>query len=181
MLVFAGICRLPHEHGVAAVCPSSAASDRKVAAMRQPGLVGLQSRTLGSGDQPRRLRLPSAPIPLLAALLSALVPGLGQLYAGRRRAGTVALMTTALLLLRPAVLVGLLALDLGVALLRLGCVVDAFRSAQLRRGPPPGGRYAAPLVGLAVIASVTVAPHLAAGYYDLQASRLLRSIAGAPA
>jgi hypothetical protein len=68
-----------------------------------------------------------------------------------------------------------------VALLRLGCVVDAFRSAQLRRGPPPGGRYAAPLVGLAVIASVTVAPHLAAGYYDLQASRLLRSIAGAPA
>jgi polyisoprenyl-teichoic acid--peptidoglycan teichoic acid transferase len=167
--------------------------------MRQPGLVGLQSRTLGSGDQPRRLRLPSAPIPLLAALLSALVPGLGQLYAGRRRAGTVALATTALLLLavlaavrlgpiglaglllRPAVLVGLLALDLGVALLRLGCVVDAFRSAQLRRGPPPGGRYAAPLVGLAVIASVTVAPHLAAGYYDLQASRLLRSIAGAPA
>jgi LCP family protein required for cell wall assembly len=83
------------------------------------------------------------------------------------------------LLLRPSVLVGLLALDVGLTLLRLGCVVDAFRSAQLRRGPPPGGRYAAPLVGLAVIAAATVAPHVATGYYDIQAHRLVSSIAGA--
>jgi hypothetical protein len=85
--------------------------------------------------------------------LSALVPGLGQLYTGRRRLGTVTLATTASLLLvatvtswlgpiglvplllRPSVLVGLLALNVGLALLRAGCVVDAFRSAQLRRGP----------------------------------------------
>ena len=92
--------------------------------------------------------------------MSALVPGLGQLYTGRRRLGTVALATTASLLLvamvtsrlgpiglvplllRPSVLVGLLALNVGLlalnvglALLRAGCVVDAFRSAQLRRGP----------------------------------------------
>jgi LCP family protein required for cell wall assembly len=84
------------------------------------------------------------------------------------------------LLLRPSVLVALLALNVGFTLLRLGCVVDAFRSAQLRRGPPPGGRYAAPLVGLAMIAAATVAPHVAAGYYDIQAHRLVSSIAGAP-
>jgi polyisoprenyl-teichoic acid--peptidoglycan teichoic acid transferase len=163
----------------------------------QPGPVVLRSRPLPSGDRTLQRRPPPAPIPLLAALLSALVPGLGQLYTGRRRLGAVALSTTAALLLvamvaarlgpiglvplllRPSVLVGLLAVDVGLALLRLGCVVDAFRSAQLRRGPPPGGRYAASLVGLAVIAAGTVAPHVAAGYYDLQAHRLVSSIAGA--
>lgn len=165
--------------------------------MPQPGPVVLRSRPLPSGDRPRQRRPPPAPIPLLAALLSALVPGLGQLYSGRRRLGAVALATTAALLLvamaaarlgpiglvplllRPSVLVGLLALDVGLTLLRLGCVIDAFRSAQLRRGPPPGGRYTASLVGLAVIAAGTVAPHVVAGYYDVQAHRLVSSIAGA--
>jgi polyisoprenyl-teichoic acid--peptidoglycan teichoic acid transferase len=189
---------MSHEMGGSAACPDSATSDRKVAAVPQPGPVVLQSRPLPSGDRPHPRRPPPAPIPLLAAFLSALVPGLGQLYTGRRRLGAVALATTASLLLvamvasrlgpigllplllRPSVLVALLALNVGLTLLRLGCVVDAFRSAQLRRGPPPGGRYAAPLVGLAVIAAGTVAPHVAAGYYDVQAHRLVRSIAGAP-
>jgi len=188
---------MPHENGGLVRPPDSAASDRKVA-MPQPGPVVLQSRPLLGGDRPRRRRPPPAPIPLLAALLSALVPGLGQLYTGRRRLGVVVLAITAPLLLvamvasrvgpiallplllRPSVLVGLLALNVGLAFLRLGCVVDAFRSAQLRRGPPPGGRYATPLVGLAVIAAATVVPHVAAGYYDIQAQRLLSSIAGAP-
>jgi LCP family protein required for cell wall assembly len=188
---------MPHEHGGSAACPNSAASDPKVAAVPEPGPVVLQSGPVSSGDQLRKRPLP-APIPLFAALLSALVPGLGQLYTGRWRLGTVALATTASLLLvamvtsrlgpiglvplllRPSVLVGLLALNVGLALLRLGCVVDAFRSAQLRRGPPPGGRYVAPLVGLAVIAGGTAAPHVAAGYYDIQAHRLVSSIAGPP-
>jgi polyisoprenyl-teichoic acid--peptidoglycan teichoic acid transferase len=164
----------------------------------QPGPVVLQPRPLPGGDRPRQRRPPAAPIPLLAALLSALVPGLGQLYTGRRRLGAAAIAATASLLLiamvasrlgpmgllplllRPSVLVALLALNVGLTLLRLGCVVDAFRSAQLRRGPPPGGRYAAPLVGLAVIVAATVAPHVAAGYYNIQAHRLVSSIAGAP-
>jgi polyisoprenyl-teichoic acid--peptidoglycan teichoic acid transferase len=169
----------------------------KVAAVAQPGPVVLQRPRPGGWRQPPHRR--PAPVPLLAALLSALLPGLGQLYTGRRRLGTVVLAATAPLLLaallaarlgprgllpllvRPSVLAALLALDVGLALLRLGCVVDAFRAAQLRRGPPPGGRWAAPLVGLAVIAGATAAPHVAAGYYDVQAYRLLRSVAGAPA
>jgi LCP family protein required for cell wall assembly len=190
---------MPHEDGGSGECPNLAASDRKVAAVPQPGPVVVQPRLPRSGGDPPRQRRPSpAPIPLLAALLSAFVPGLGQLYTGRRRLGAVVLATTLLLLLvamvasrlgpsglvplllRPSVLLGLLVLNVGVALLRLGCVVDAFRRAQLRRGPPPGGRYAVPLVGLAVIATVTVAPHVAAGYYDIQAHRLVSSIAGAP-
>jgi len=189
---------MPHEDGGSGECPNLAASDRRVAAVLQPGPVVLQSRPRSGGDPPRQRRPPPAPIPLLAALLSAFVPGLGQLYTGRRRLGAVVLATTALLLLvvmvasrlgpsglvplllRPWVLLGLLAVNVGVALLRLGCVVDAFRRAQLRRGPPPAGRYAPPLVGLAVIAAVTVAPHVAAGYYDIQAQRLVSSIAGAP-
>src|SRR5918996_4248842 len=121
----------------------------KVAAVAQPGPVVLQRPRPGGWRQPPR-RWPPAPVPLLAALLSALVPGLGQLYTGRRRLGTVVLLATAPLLLaallasrlgprgllpllvRPSVLAGLLALDVGLALLRLGCVVDAFRAAQLR-------------------------------------------------
>jgi LCP family protein required for cell wall assembly len=189
---------MPYENGGLVGPPDSAASDRKVA-MPQPGPAVLQQRSPVSGGGPARPRpRPPVPVPLLAALLSALIPGLGQLYTGRRRLGVVVLAITAPLLLvamvawwvgpiallplllRPSVLVGLLALDVGVALLRLGCVIDAFRSAQLRRGPPPGGRYATPLVGLAVIAGATVAPHVAAGYYDIQAHRLLSSIAGAP-
>jgi LCP family protein required for cell wall assembly len=191
---------MPYETAQLPLPPDSAASDRKVAAVPQPGTVVPQARwPVPTGGRRVQRRRPPAPVPLLAAFLSALVPGLGQLYTGRRRLGVVVLAATAPLLLlavvasrlgpiallplllRPSVLVGLLALDLALALIRLGCVVDAFRSAQLRRGPPPGGRYAAPLVGLALIAAATVAPHLAAGYYDVQAYRLLSSVAGAPA
>jgi len=116
-----------------------------------------QDRSFSSRDpSPAATRLASGHFRLpyhCSRLLSALVPGLGQLYTGRRRLGTVTLATTASLLLvatvtswlgpiglvplllRPSVLVGLLALNVGLALLRAGCVVDAFRSAQLRRGP----------------------------------------------
>jgi hypothetical protein len=90
---------MSHEMGGSGACPNSAASDRKVAAVPQSGPVVLQSRPLSGGDRPRPRRPPPTPIPLLAALLSALVPGLGQLYVGRRRLGAVALATTACLLL----------------------------------------------------------------------------------
>src|SRR5215218_3547091 len=122
---------MSHENGGSAACPNSATSDRKVAAVPQPGPVVLQLRHLPSGDRPRPRRPSPAPIPLLAALLSALVPGLGQLYTGRRRLGAVALASTVCLLLvaiaasrlgpigllplllRPSVLVALLALNVG--------------------------------------------------------------------
>ena len=168
--------------------------------MPQPGQAVLQPPGPGSGvHRPRPRRSPAAPVPLLAAFLSALLPGLGQLYAGRRRLGTVALASLAPLLvvvlvgsrlgpvallpvlLRPSAFIGLLVLDVVLALFRLGLVVDAFRSAQLRRGPPSSGRYAVPLAGLAVIAGTTLAPHAAAGYYGVQAYRLVNSIAGAAA
>jgi polyisoprenyl-teichoic acid--peptidoglycan teichoic acid transferase len=128
-----------------------------------------------------------------------MLPGLGQLYAGRRRLGAVALVSVAPLLvvvlvtsrlgpvallpvlLRPSTFIGLLSLDVVLAVFRLGLVVDAFRRAQLRSGPPPSGRYAVPLAGLAMIAGATLAPHVAAGYYGVQAYRLVDSIAGAPA
>jgi polyisoprenyl-teichoic acid--peptidoglycan teichoic acid transferase len=166
----------------------------------QPGQAVLQPPGPGPGiHRPRPRRSPPAPVPLLAAFLSALLPGLGQLYTGRRRLGTVALASVAPMLvvvlvgsrlgpvallpvlLRSSAFTGLLALDVVLALFRLGFVVDAFRSAQLRRGPPPSGRYAVPLAGLAVIAGTTLAPHVAAGYYGIQAYRLVNSIAGAPA
>jgi LCP family protein required for cell wall assembly len=176
------------------------ASDREVAAVPQPGQVVLQHPGPGSGShRPRARRSPPTPIPLLAALLSALLPGLGQLYAGRRRLGATALASVVPLLvvvliasrlgpvallpllLRPSAFIGLLALDVLLALFRLGFVVDAFRRAQIRCGPPPSRRYALPLAGLAVIAGVTLAPHVAAGYYDVQAYRLVNSTTGAPA
>src|SRR5919202_1432244 len=103
----------------------SAASDREVPAVPEPGQVVLQHPGPGSGNhRPRARRSPPAPIPLLAAFLSALLPGLGQLYAGCRRLGAVALASVVLLLV--AVLVAA----------RLGPV--ALLPVLLRRRPSSG-------------------------------------------
>lgn len=62
------ICPIPHEHGGSPARSNSAASDRKVAAVPEPGPVVLQSGPISSGDPPRKRPLP-APIPLFAALV----------------------------------------------------------------------------------------------------------------
>jgi LCP family protein required for cell wall assembly len=81
------------------------------------------------------------------------------------------------LLLQPSWLLTLLVINGLLAAFRLFCVVDAYRlggAAVHRRSAP--SRAAPVIAGLAIVLAVTIAPHAAAGYYDLQAYDLLTSV-----
>ncbi|MGH8873971.1 MAG: LCP family protein, partial [Acidimicrobiia bacterium] len=135
--------------------------------------------------------------PLVAAVQSAVLPGWGQYRQGRRRTGlnmfrvVVVLLTILVaayaagspslvaLVVRPEVLVLLIAFNLGVLAFRAFSVWDAYRSA--------GGesfRHAGPTATTVVLAAILVGvtvPHVAAGYYSVQAYDLLTSLFQGPA
>jgi LCP family protein required for cell wall assembly len=134
-----------------------------------------------------------------AGALSALLPGAGQLYLGRRRRGIILLVigllpvVAAIVLwlwtgssligqtLRPSVLGGLLVGNGLLAAFRLFGVFDAY---QLGRAQQATGRLPAwarvPLgsAALLALAGVTIAPHAIAGYYNAQAYQTVTSIFG---
>ncbi|HEU4399767.1 MAG TPA: LCP family protein [Actinomycetota bacterium] len=132
--------------------------------------------------------------PLLAALLSCLLPGAGQLYLGHRRRGwtmvaiTVGCLAIAVGLLseptalsrmvvQPGALLALLVADVGLMAFRAVAVVDAYLLATRGRilAPPSHLRRSA-AAGLAGILALTAAPHAAAAFYDLQAYDLLTTV-----
>jgi polyisoprenyl-teichoic acid--peptidoglycan teichoic acid transferase len=134
--------------------------------------------------------------PLVAALLSCLVPGAGQLYLGYRRRGAVMLVFTVLclavavglwseptalsrMLVQPRALLALLVADAGLLVFRVVAVLDAYLLAR-RHDPRPAGRAGGwrkgAAVGLVALVTFTAAPHAAAAYYDLQAYDLLTSV-----
>jgi LCP family protein required for cell wall assembly len=146
-------------------------------------------------DEPspvRTYRTPWRPSAMLAALSSMLVPGLGQLWLGRRRRGAlmvsvaVCLAGAALsfwlvgplvvvrMLVRPEVLLGLFAANAVVLAFRLFAVVDAYRLGRRARWPPR--RALAAGLGLGVLLCLTAAPHVAAGYYDLRSYHVLEKV-----
>jgi LCP family protein required for cell wall assembly len=114
---------------------------------------------------------------MVAGLLSLLVPGAGQLYVGRRRRGLVLLGITAATLLGLLLLAStardadwavdrtfvalVLALNVGLLGLRLFAVVDVSRGSA---------------VGLAVLAVLVAAPHLAAGYVTVRGYGVLEEV-----
>jgi LCP family protein required for cell wall assembly len=133
--------------------------------------------------------------PLLAALLSCLVPGVGQLYLGYRRRGVVMLVVTVLclavgvglwsepsavsrMLLEPRALLALLVADAGLLMFRVVAVLDAYLLAR-RDGwhrPVAAGWRRGAAAGLVAVVAFTAAPHAAAAYYDLEAYDLLTSV-----
>jgi polyisoprenyl-teichoic acid--peptidoglycan teichoic acid transferase len=141
---------------------------------------------------------PAAPTrpqrPLVAALLSCLIPGAGQLYLGYRRRGTIMLVVTVLclamgiglwsepsavsrMLVQPRALLALLVADMGLLVFRVVAVLDAYLLAtRSRRAATAGGWRRGAVAGLVAIVTVTAAPHAAAAYYDLQAYDLLTSV-----
>jgi len=152
-----------------------------------PPAGGPQGSWQGSGRHPRAS-------PLLAAVLSCLLPGAGQLYLGRTRRGAMMVVVAvgcvlagvallqdrvglARMLLQPDWLLGLLAVDIALLGFRAFSVVDAYRlgAAHLEHG---SGRRRAAVVGAALVLGLTAAPHAVAGYYDLQAYDLLASVFG---
>jgi LCP family protein required for cell wall assembly len=135
--------------------------------------------------------------PLIAALLSCLVPGAGQLYLGERRRGVAMLVITAFclalavglwsdptavsrMLVQPRALLALLVADAGLLVFRVVAVVDAYLLATRERrrtatAAASGWRKGA-AAGLVAIVALTAAPHAGAAYYDLQAYDLLTSV-----
>ena len=112
---------------------------------------------------------------VVAGLLSMLVPGLGQLYLGARRRGLILLGGAALAVLDVLglaawwsidvvdgrLVAGLLALDLTLLALRLFAVADAWR----------GG-----ITVLALLAALTAAPHVAAGWMTVRGYAVLEEV-----
>lgn len=135
---------------------------------------------------------------LRAALLSALVPGAGQIYLGRRRRGLAMVAISALALgvggglwlldpilvlswlVQPRVLLGLLALNALLLAFRLFAVVDAYRLAradwQAIRDIGRRGRRIGVSAALALLLILTAAPHVAAGYYAYLTYELLTEV-----
>ncbi|MDJ0953286.1 MAG: LCP family protein [Acidimicrobiia bacterium] len=123
-------------------------------------------------------KLGSQKRPVGAALLSAVLPGAGQWYAGHRRRALVLLGVDLLLIVlaglayfnqlevvkaafRPDVLVGAMLGNIALLAFRLWAADDAYRlAAQSGRG-----RFT-PLAGV-VLGLLILGPHLVAGYYDI--------------
>ena len=128
--------------------------------------------------------------PTLAAILSFLVPGLGQLFAGRPRRGLLllaplaALVVGALvlaaagrgailgLLVRPEVLLGAIVLDVLLFAWRAAAIVDAWRSAAGGRVP----RDALSTIVVAALVLVTGATHLVIGTVAYESYDTLTSV-----
>lgn len=133
--------------------------------------------------------------PLVAALLSALVPGAGQLYAGQRRRGWILLAVSALLIVgavvwaagdpiavaklafEPDVLRGLLFADAALLAFRAWAAWDAYRAM----GEPSRvlGAPVAAVVGIVTAASLLV-PHVLFARYDLAQLDLITTVFAAP-
>ena len=125
--------------------------------------------------------------PIVAALLSFILPGLGQGWLGRVRRGLLLAMPILVLvgfglgvlafqgrirvlglLLQPGVLIALLILNLAVLGWRTGAIVDAFQLARCRS--PAGGRIQRS-ISLAVLAALLLATfgmHLGLGLVGLK-------------
>jgi LCP family protein required for cell wall assembly len=139
----------------------------------------------------------SYPARLLRALLSALIPGLGQLLAGVRRRGffllaifvivtgaaviilTRGIDTIVVWALQPKVLLAFLGVDIAVMLVRTYAVIDAWvtnKAGTLKPVRPSNPRMLLAGTGLALILVFTVAPHAVAGYYTLVSRHLLTTV-----
>lgn len=129
----------------------------------------------------------SSPRPVVASLLSAVVPGVGQWYAGyRRRAlwwgipfvfavaavgftltrGTVSVVAK---LVQPQWLLSLMLVNLVAALLRIGAAFDGYRIA----GGSPRARVVIPTM---VVVAALMAPHVMVGSHAADLSGLLDSV-----
>jgi len=142
-------------------------------------------------DQPTTSQEPRPPRPGLAALLSALFPGAGQWYGGRRRTaaalalgvgiGLAGILWLALLgprrlieiFVQPRWLWVLFAVNLVLLTGRVFAVADAYRGERARGG---GGRRWARWTALGLLVAVTVAPHVVVADYSLEAIDTIESV-----
>ncbi len=150
-------------------------------------------RRASGTDTAQHRRTPRA---ALAGMLSFLVPGAGQLYAGDRRRGLVLLGLTAVigvavillyargpvfalrLLVQPRVLLALLAAVVLAFGVHAAAIVDAYASAGRASQRPARGllRVVARLSMLGLLVLAIAVPYGAAAYYDFRSYDLLTSV-----
>ncbi|HZJ48729.1 MAG TPA: LCP family protein [Acidimicrobiia bacterium] len=129
---------------------------------------------------------------VIAALLSAILPGVGQIYVGRKRRGwgmltvtfiaviaagalaSAGLSTLLKALVQPDILVGIFVGNIIVFALRVAASVDAYRLGS----GTSGGALRAETAGLFIVLAVVLlaAPHAYLGYVDLVAHRTITSV-----
>ncbi|MGD9714425.1 MAG: hypothetical protein AB7V46_20545 [Thermomicrobiales bacterium] len=126
---------------------------------------------------------------IVAAALSALIPGTGHVLIGERRKGLLLLAATLVsvlavvavvprepfaalaMLTQPRNLAGLLVADVALLLFRGYAVIDVVRSGRKRADNHPGM-----LVVLALLLAFTAAPHVAVAYYDIVTYQFLENV-----
>jgi LCP family protein required for cell wall assembly len=134
-------------------------------------------------------------MPFVAALASALVPGLGQFIAGDSRKGRILLVVDAAIIaivlfffrdkvsfltmwIRPSSLALMMVANIMLLGYRVWAADDAFRtssSKEFRSGATPA---AAVLVGAVALGAVLLLPHVVFGYYDVVQYDLITSVFG---
>jgi hypothetical protein len=129
---------------------------------------------------------------VVAAFLSMLVPGTGQIFLGARRRGllmiavTLGIVAAAVafsprqplemleLAVQPRYLAGLLIADIGLLVFRIFAVVDAYRLGKPDRLATL--RHPVLVAALATLLLVTLIPHALVGYYDLVTYRFITDV-----
>lgn len=138
----------------------------------------------------------SSPSPSIAAVLSFLLPGLGQAYAGAVRRGllwaipTVVLLLAVLVVLRGGpsglmslfvradTLLAVLVLNVALFFYHLAAVLDAYGLAHRRHGLSSGGVPRGGPVALAVVAVLTLALHGVPEALAIATNDALEDVAG---
>lgn len=161
-----------------------------------PGMEGVPKQPEAGGD---RTAVPAEAAtrpgrPLLAALLSTLIPGVGQWYAGRRRQALILLAAVGAglgftiwlavqdrldlvrIFVQPHWLWLALFANVIVFAGRMYASVDSFLlENRLRPGPRPLGGWAG-RAGLVVLALLIAAPHAVVAYYGYEALDLFNTV-----
>lgn len=145
-----------------------------------------------SADNPQELG--AGKQPPLAALLSALLPGTGQIYVGQRVRGRNFLIADAAMLavalyffhdklsiatafVKPTTMAVMMIVSIGLLGYRAWAADDAYRLAR----ESPGYRRPSGLASVAavvVLAGVLLAPHVVFAYYDLVQYNLITTVFG---
>lgn len=142
---------------------------------------------------------PSSSKPWIAALASAIVPGIGQFIAGDSRRGRLLVLIDLVILVglwffffrnkvealstwvEPTKLAMMMVINIILLGYRIWAADDAYRTAKGRRGgatiSAPAGAFLAGAIGLSF---VLIAPHVVFGYYDVIQYDLLTSVFAAP-
>ncbi len=133
--------------------------------------------------------------PFIAALASAIVPGVGQFIAGDSRKGSILLVVDVVILavilfffrdkvslltmwIRPSSLALMMVGNILLLAYRVWAADDAYRFTTAKHGATRTSTSGAIVLGTVIIGSVLILPHMVFGYYDVIQYDLITSVFG---